>query len=165
MQYRGQHTVLSLYWNTTEVSYGSKSFFLYGDTFKHVHDGIIIAEDAFVGYSTKYRIYAKEFKNLNLPPNPCASPEEVVTCINNCIEKQLLKNVTCRFPFINSTLLDECISIKQTVISFWKAWDTIINIAKHSYGCHCKRKCNESGVHFVGSNLSQSEKSLSRARF
>uniref|UniRef100_T1IXI3 Uncharacterized protein n=1 Tax=Strigamia maritima TaxID=126957 RepID=T1IXI3_STRMM len=144
IEYKGSlFTYVQVIWNTGNApKENTLFFFLHGDTFKHVHDSIIIAEEALIGFSTKYRIYAKEYNHLNLRQNPCAPPEEVVKCLHNCIDANLLQNLTCGLPVINSEL-PLCTDFDTTMKNYELVVYYSLMMTKNFKTCQCKRKCNE----------------------
>uniref|UniRef100_T1IXI4 Uncharacterized protein n=1 Tax=Strigamia maritima TaxID=126957 RepID=T1IXI4_STRMM len=110
MKYRGHFTFIDLAWKDVETFYSFTKpfgdnliFYLHSDTFEHAHDD--------------FRIHAEEFKNLNLRRNPCAPAEQVVKCVNDCINQVLLKRLNCGLPFVNSTL-PKCTTLYQTMENY-----------------------------------------------
>uniref|UniRef100_T1IXI5 Uncharacterized protein n=1 Tax=Strigamia maritima TaxID=126957 RepID=T1IXI5_STRMM len=148
MDYKGPFTFIDFKWNASySTSEPFAVFYLHTGAFNHVYGGLAIAQLFTTGLETRFRIYEKEFKNLNSPRNPCAPAEEVVKCRNKCMDRILLQNLTCGLPFINLTLTllksRTCTSIEEIANNFWKTWTITKSMAKIVKSCHCKRKCNE----------------------
>uniref|UniRef100_T1J5J9 Uncharacterized protein n=1 Tax=Strigamia maritima TaxID=126957 RepID=T1J5J9_STRMM len=146
-EYRGPYTYYEIIWNSSnsvEPILGNEYiFFLHDDTFKHRHDGILKAENALYNYNSNFRIYAKELKNLNSKRNPCGTAEEVNVCLNDCIDKQILKQITCRIPITINKTQEDCTNFGSILDNYKKLYHLFFNITRYFEECNCKRKCNE----------------------